>query len=264
MGFHQNVQRQSRPALVAPCLDELHTCRIPDMTLIERLLRGPLGCSGAKYILIHFCLMCAEVRVWLLHLYGTRVTSRRYRGQTGLKLNVGCGPNSRSGWVNLDLMPTADVRLDLRKRLPFESSSCSIVYSEHFFEHLEYPGEVRCHLEECRRVLESGGQLHLGVPNAGGVMRQYSHLHNTGELTEPFERHWAHPNWVVTRVDAINFLFRQNYSPWDHQHKWAYDFLLLEKLLGDAGFVHIFQRDFMPDLDAANRQGSLYVVGEKP
>lgn len=201
----------------------------------------------------------------LVHLYGCLVASGKYRGKQHLRLNIGCGPNRKQGWVNLDMVSTAELRVDLRKRLPLDSSCCATVYSEHFFEHLEYPGEATLHVGECWRVLEQGGSLHIGVPNAGAALIGYADRHAKGELTRPFERHEAHPEWVVTRIDAINFMFRQNYLPWEHQHRWAYDFILLEKMLGECGFVNIRRRDFVPGLDSENRKnGTLYVVAEKP
>jgi hypothetical protein len=55
-----------------------------------------------------------------------------------LRLNLGCGPNAKPGWINIDFFDSrADLRLDVRKRWPFPNGSVSQVYSEHVFEHLE-------------------------------------------------------------------------------------------------------------------------------
>src|SRR5215472_7118013 len=54
------------------------------------------------------------------------------------KLNLGCGPNLKPGWINIDLFDShADLQLDLREKWPFADASVSCIYSEHVFEHFE-------------------------------------------------------------------------------------------------------------------------------
>jgi hypothetical protein len=69
------------------------------------------------------------------HLAGM-LKARKYRGQRGMAMHLGCGNRIKDGWVNIDLNPAADLTLDLRERLPFPDDSFSIIYSEHFLEHL--------------------------------------------------------------------------------------------------------------------------------
>src|ERR1700746_1738543 len=65
------------------------------------------------------------------------------------KLNLGCGPNPRPGWINVDLFDSrADLQLDLRERWPFADASVSHIYSEHVFEHFELHEEVSHFLSE--------------------------------------------------------------------------------------------------------------------
>jgi len=78
-----------------------------------------------------------EFRIQRLHRAALKRV-RRYSGNN-LRLNVGCGKNIKQGWINIDLSKEADLQLDVREPLPFASESASMVYSEHFFEHLEYP-----------------------------------------------------------------------------------------------------------------------------
>ncbi len=82
-----------------------------------------------------------EVNMALLHRRGQR-QARRYLNRNALRLNVGCGSNVKEGWLNIDLFGGCDLHLDLRRDLPFRTGSASIVYTEHFFEHLEYPHEA--------------------------------------------------------------------------------------------------------------------------
>ena len=90
------------------------------------------------------------------------------------RLHLACGDHGKTGWINVDLFgPGADLRLDLREPLPFSSNTITEIYTEHFFEHLDYPNvldslgwnletpnapsEALLFLRECRRVLAPGG-----------------------------------------------------------------------------------------------------------
>ena len=74
------------------------------------------------------------------------------------------------------------------------------------------------------------------------------------------ERLGWHPEWCRTRIEHINFHFRQ-----DDEHRFAYDFETLQKVLADAGFIEIEQRDFDESMDTASRRiGTLYVKALKP
>ena len=83
-----------------------------------------------------------------------------------LRLHLGCGPDKRDGWVNVDvngrfapdLMSSAD-------HLPMlEDSSCAIIEACHLFEHLTL-AQAKAALGEWRRLLAPGGELHLELPN---------------------------------------------------------------------------------------------------
>src|SRR6266849_4866150 len=120
--------------------------------------RTTLGLKVAAHALLN------EYRTQRLHR-GALAKAKRFANQTGLKLNLGCGPNLKEGWVNIDLSESADLHLDLREDLPFTGESVSFIYSEHFFEHLAYPDEARRFLKEAFRVLEPGGLFSVGVPD---------------------------------------------------------------------------------------------------
>lgn len=90
-----------------------------------------------------------EIRLYRRHRKGIR-KAITYAGQTNLKLNIGCGPNLKVGWLNIDLFnPRADLALDMRETMPFRDNSVAIIYSEHFFEHIDYPGPAMQFLKEC-------------------------------------------------------------------------------------------------------------------
>jgi predicted SAM-dependent methyltransferase len=113
-----------------------------------------------------------EFRIQRLHRAALKRV-RRYSGNS-LRLNVGCGKNFKQGWINIDLGKEADLQLDVREPLPFADESVSTVYSEHFFEHLEYPDEARHFLKESLRVLQPGGRFSVGVPDTEWLVTAYA------------------------------------------------------------------------------------------
>lgn len=61
-------------------------------------------------------------------------------------------------------------------------------------------------------------------------------------------------------MHMVNFFFR----PW-REHKYAYDFDTLARVLADAGFVGVRRRDFDAGLDSEHRRvGTLYVDAVRP
>src|SRR5262245_40369277 len=45
----------------------------------------------------------------------------------------------KPGWVNIDLVACADLQLDMREAMPLPDKCAQMIYSEHFFEHIDYP-----------------------------------------------------------------------------------------------------------------------------
>jgi len=175
-----------------------------------------------------------------------------------VQLNIGCGPNAKSGWVNIDLGPGGDVVLDVREGLPFDDDSCDLIYSEHFLEHLIYPDESMPFLEECRRVLEADGRIEIGVPDARYVVESCRNDPIDPDfLAAAALNGWGYPESCRTGFEYINYHFRMG-----EQHKFAFDLTTLKLQLENAGFRSIRQRDFDPSLDSQKRAaGTLYVVG---
>jgi predicted SAM-dependent methyltransferase len=176
-----------------------------------------------------------------------------------LKLNIGCGDNPKSGWINIDLLsPRGDLALDMREPLPFADNSVAIVYSEHFFEHLDYPGDAQRFLKECRRVLKPGGVFSVGVPDTQWPLEAYTGPDERGYF--PLAKAEWHPGWCKTRLAQINYHFRQ-----DGEHRFAYDLETLSHVLSEAGFISIKSREFDSALDDETRRtGTLYMNAAKP
>ena len=99
-----------------------------------------------------------------------------YRGLPGLKLNIGCGPNRKNDSINIDLLKDADLCLDMREEIPLASGSCTLIYSEHFLEHLDYPDDAKIFLAECYRLLEPSGLVSVGFPDIRWPLEDYAGL----------------------------------------------------------------------------------------
>jgi len=173
-------------------------------------------------------------------------------------LHIGCGTDLKPGWVNVDLFEeTADLRLDLRELFPFPTASVTIIHSEHFLEHLDFPDEVEHVLRESYRVLVPHGVFSVGIPEAGGLMAAYGR----GEQ-DIFAAEWNpnYPEWLSIPMHRINYLFRQF-----GEHKYAYDEETLLWTLRRAGFEKVCRRPFDPAMDTERRRNhTMYASGIKP
>lgn len=181
------------------------------------------------------------------------------KGKSELRLHLGCGPNLKPGWINIDLFaPHADAQLDLREDWPFMTDSVSYVYSEHVFEHFEYPLEVKHFLAETLRVLRPGGTMDIGVPDTEWPLKAYGD--DSSEYWRLCKVLWHGHGQCETQLDHINYHFRQS-----GEHKYAWDAATLTSQIHKAGFVSVDRRVFDPFLDMESRRsGTLYVRARKP
>jgi predicted SAM-dependent methyltransferase len=200
--------------------------------------------------------VATEWAVNRIHRAGRR-KSAAYATRKHLRLNIGSGPNVKADWINVDLAPNADLTLDLREPMPLKDGCCSMIYSEHFFEHLLHPRDTTRFLSEAFRLLQPGGIFSVGVPDTEWPLTAYSNDKDNyfGTAARIF-----HPAKCKTKLDHINYHFRQ-----DGEHKYAWDFETLKNALEDAGFRNCARRDFDPALDSESRiLGTLYVDCVRP
>lgn len=80
------------------------------------------------------------------------------------KLNLGCGTDSKKGWVNLDSspLPGVDVVHDITKiPLPFADEEFDEILCQDILEHMDYIPVLR----DLYRILKKGGSLTIRVPH---------------------------------------------------------------------------------------------------
>ncbi|MFY9621328.1 MAG: methyltransferase domain-containing protein [Pyrinomonadaceae bacterium] len=154
-----------------------------------------------------------------------RSVRKKLRGQN--RLHLGCGANILDGWANLDLQGNGSViGFDLTNRLPIDSNTIELIYSEHFIEHLTL-NQTTALLAECHRVLQSGGIIRLSTPSLKKIIDEYL----VGRTSE-----WLDVDWTPgTPCQMVN----EGLRLWGHQ--FVFDADELRRTLEDAGFRRVIE-----------------------
>jgi len=145
----------------------------------------------------------------------------------GLKINIGCGNAKFKGWLNADIEPGADIVLDIRKGLPLNDESVSLIYNEHFIEHLSVEEAERV-LRESHRVLQKGGVIRVATPDVDFVIDRYN-----GNWKDQDWLSWPEYQFIETRGQMLNISFRW----WGHQYVYNEEDLV--NLLHKTGFNNL-------------------------
>lgn len=159
-----------------------------------------------------------------------RQVARKIAASGPVRLHLGCGEWPKRGWVNVDLagLPV-DLAWDLAKPLPFESSSAEAIFHEHVLEHLTL-AQGFAFMKECRRVIQPGGIVRVGVPDAERYVRSYADPSSDFLAT-------VRP----TRPTRLLALQEEFYS---HGHRTMYDFETLSLVCRAAGFTSVERRSW--------------------
>lgn len=190
-----------------------------------RLLKNPL-----KYQFV------AELKSKALRI--SPASAVKMRAASDYNLNVGCGPNGRPGFINVDYawQPGVDFCCDITKPLPFGSQSSNGIFSEHCLEHVP-PDKALFFLKECFRILKPGKILRLAVPDVELYIKIYLDRISGGDSVFPYQS--ADEKLPMM---SLNRIFRA------HGHQYSYDYATLNYFCSLAGFAEIQRRKF--------RQGS--------
>jgi predicted SAM-dependent methyltransferase len=200
---------------------------------------------------------------------GSQAAFRKLERRSGLKVHLGCGPDVRPGWLNIDLRarncasPASQVLFinhDLRQGLPLRNGSCALIYSSHFLEHLdEATGENL--LRDCFNALQSGGILRTVLPDMCKIFQAY--LSGNRSFFQLLDDHRLVREGLGGRalVDYVNYAVYQ-YG----EHKTMYNFDKLSRVLSTIGFDSVIQSAFSEKIDISldlRRAYSLYVEARK-
>ena len=156
-------------------------------------------------------------------------------------LNVGCGPNHKVGFVNLDYdwQPGVDLCWDITRRIPVSSNTLEGIYSEHCLEHLTRDSCAGV-LKEFRRLLKRRSVTRIVVPDIGLYLELYAKSKREPDVTFPYAEN-PEPGW--TPLASINRVMR------GHGHLYGYDAQTMGVMLQNAGFHDIRQCEFMSGRD---------------
>lgn len=87
--------------------------------------------------------------------------------EPGARLDLGCGMTPKPGYVGVDVHPPAGaIEHDLTEPFPIEPGVVEEIVCEHVVEHFDRE-DVVPFLDECCRILRSGGVMRVAVPDHG-------------------------------------------------------------------------------------------------
>lgn len=172
-----------------------------------------------------------------------------------LRLHLGSGGTHLDGWINIDLVGLpVDLPWNLRHPLPFSDGSAEAVFHEHLLEHLPLLA-VSALLEECLRLLQPGGIIRVGVPDAGRYIQDIAHPAGVIESLRP-----GRPTPLMALAEVA----------YCYGHRWLWDGPTLSAAIQEAGFSSVSTRGFgqsaiEPAPDSASREPeTVYVEGIRP
>jgi predicted SAM-dependent methyltransferase len=120
-------------------------------------------------------------------------------------LNLGCGSQISTEWINLDVNPYAEeVNFwDASQGIPYDQNSVDVIYHSHLLEHLS-ENDGRDFLLECYRALKPGGILRIAVPDLEEICKQYllslQRIEDNGNYTQ------ADADWM--RLELLDQITR--------------------------------------------------------
>jgi predicted SAM-dependent methyltransferase len=160
------------------------------------------------------------------------------------KLQIGCGSNVLSSWLNTDLNDQLEdvAFLDAGEQFPIPSDSFDFIYSEHMFEHLHLTQQINL-IKESFRVLKKGGILRIATPNLVFLINLY---------TRPTDKNnKAYMDWTVRNSPYLNdvknnilneelfycYVINNFFKAWGHQ--LIHDVNSLKELGLQYGFANV-------------------------
>jgi predicted SAM-dependent methyltransferase len=188
---------------------------------------------------------------YLYFLFKKRALIEKLKGTT--KLNVGCGDDLISGWLNIGLSRDAAygkitiknealvLNFDMTRELPIPENSVKYVYASHFIEHLTFQDGIAI-LQRCYKVMKKDGVIRLTFPDMELWINNY--YENDLKFFERY-RSLSLPGEKAVAVTKGEIFMSQVHG-WGH--KWAYDFESMRHILEKAGFTQIGRKKVFESL----------------
>jgi predicted SAM-dependent methyltransferase len=151
-----------------------------------------------------------------------------------MKLNIGSGEKKQSGYINLDIIPYAniDVVANLDKKLPFKNNQFSEVNAFHVLEHVK---DLVFTLTELHRVCKPGAIIKMKSPyyKSKGAFKDPTHKQFfTDETFDYFDPE------IIRQSDLPNYQFNAKFKVKTRAYIWASDWI------GILPFKHFLKNYF--------------------
>jgi len=126
------------------------------------------------------------------------------------KLNLGCGEDTKAGYVNVDFQPHVkpDIVHDLNALpYPFPDNSFELIEAFHILEHLDRPFLI---MKELHRLLKPGGVLHIKAPH---FSRGFTHTeHKSGfDVIFPY---YFNSSFTKSGYYGVDFIHKKTELHW--------------------------------------------------
>jgi len=191
----------------------------------------------------------ARARSFKYELNARKPISAYLANKKTKKLHIGCGENVLPEWLNTDYYPKnrSIAHLDATKQYPFLDGTFDYVFSEHVIEHITFADGLSM-LEQCNRVLKSGGKIRLSTPNLRFLVDLYSE--KKSELQERYIQ-WASDQFIKNGIYSDTMVINNFFRRWGHA--FIYDEKTLRFALEASGFVDVHSCRINESVDIALR-----------
>jgi predicted SAM-dependent methyltransferase len=185
--------------------------------------------------------------------------AHREAGLTGeWRVNLGCGGDLRSGWLNIDFTPDGQptprvgelINHDLREGLPLPPGSCSYIYTSHLLEHLSAVEGTRL-MRDCHAALRRGGIMRVCLPDFRQALKAYQA--NDRGYFDLFDEHLraggvlARDGRPMERPTLMTYVNHAVYQ--DGEHKCMYDGESILALMTEVGLTDARLTTLDPSID---------------
>lgn len=202
-----------------------------------------------------------DIKSAIFHMKNYYLLSRKIPALR--KLHFGCGSDYKKGFINLDMIKSADYYFDARNRLPFRDRTIEYIYSSHFVEHLSN-AELMRHFKECFRVLQVDGIYRICIPDFESSIKAYIRK-DYGRIEKskkdfPLNYHFI-PENLLSYAD---YLDRSLHG--FGEHKIFLDYEKTKNMLIHSGFqeANINLVEYDPSIDRKERKDySIYIEARK-
>ena len=181
------------------------------------------------------------------------------------RVQMGCGPHVRPGWLNIDYRPDGALgydaeagflNFDLRGSLPLPDASVDLVFSSHFFEHILHHHAISL-LKDIRRTLKPGGAARFQMPDYEIAFRAYTNrdqkIYDDFVLRDALLNHM--PAYARGWGDLMSRAIFEFY-----EHKYIWDRENLPIALKVAGFSAVTIDTMNPEIDNVSRDDASFYV----